>query len=332
MRFIHCLMIGLPLTKGIRFAFIGDWGQPGVGLDMVGSEIRNRAYDFLVMGGDNFYETGVINVMDSQFETTYGAQFGGLNSSHYVVLGNHDYYGNPLAQLLYSQYDPHWVADYYYFSRILNFGDVSVCALFIDTMDFVQSGQVAFLHATLQSPKCRQSDWIYVFGHHPIFSSGWHGDSANLQSVLKPILDMYSVDFYVAGHDHLFSCHIDTGLNYIVSGAGSLRTTSGFYTSTSRAEQTRFHAMSIYGFAEFNVNKTATTLSIINAETKEQVYTTTTESRLSQRSEPVNYAYTITGHTPWSGGYIGLVIFGVLLTWIGGFFLIKPHEILSLFK
>ena len=313
----------------VTFPFLGDWGQPGIGLDMVGANVRNRTYDFLILGGDNFYDNGVSSVHDSQFSTTYASQFGSLEIPQYVILGNHDYFGNPLAQLLYSQYDSHWNAEYYYYSRIIEVADVKLCAVFIDTEDFSQSAQLSFLHTSLSA--CTLiSDWVFVFGHHPVFSSGGHGDSQYLKDNLQPVLDMYKVDFYVSGHDHVFSHHQDNGVNYIVSGGTSKRTTSPLFSSTSQANSTLFKTMAVYGFAHFEVLKKEVKFSIIDVERNASIYQF---SKSDLRTHvTTNAEFPVHGTTPWSATYIWLLIVMMLLIWTAGVMAVTPYRIVAQFK
>ena len=44
--------------------------------------------------------------------------------------------------------------------------------------------------------------WKIVYGHHPIYTYGTHGDSPELEKMLLPVLKG-RVTAYIAGHDHL---------------------------------------------------------------------------------------------------------------------------------
>ena len=60
---------------------------------------------FIISTGDNFYESGVDSVENSQWKTSYENVYSGkgLQKNWCVVLGNHDYSGNSNAQITYSQ-------------------------------------------------------------------------------------------------------------------------------------------------------------------------------------------------------------------------------------
>jgi len=56
--------------------------------------------------------------------------------------------------------------------------------------------------------------------HHPIFSSGEHGDKLGLQLYLPRLLDRKEVLAVFSGHDHDYERSIYKGVNYVVTGGG----------------------------------------------------------------------------------------------------------------
>jgi 3',5'-cyclic AMP phosphodiesterase CpdA len=62
---------------------------------------------------------------------------------------------------------------------------------------------------------------VIVVGHHPIYTGGEHGDSAELIERLLPLLETYGVDAYFCGHDHLLWAGEARGVELVLSGAGS---------------------------------------------------------------------------------------------------------------
>lgn len=61
--------------------------------------------------------------------------------------------------------------------------------------------------AWLQQALARPTDavWTIVYGHHPVFSNGGHGDTTRLHRgapSLLALLERHRVTAYVAGHDH----------------------------------------------------------------------------------------------------------------------------------
>lgn len=73
--------------------------------------------------------------------------------------------------------------------------------------------QLARLEAALNTTYLNLNDvssgrsWVIVVGHYPVFSPGSHGDTAELNLYLQPLLERHGVDVYLCGHDH-FSAHM----------------------------------------------------------------------------------------------------------------------------
>jgi acid phosphatase len=205
--------------------------------------------------GDNFYENGVSSADDDHwrlsFEQVYRAA--PLQVPWHVILGNHDYHGNCDAQLEYAKTSSRWKmpARYYSQSHTLAPG-VSADFFFIDTTPMVKSyyktakmhdhvasqdvpGQLAWFRTALAESKAQ---WKIVFGHHPIYSGGGHGDTPELIESILPLLHEHKVQAYFNGHDHDLQ-HLTAGeVNLFDSGAGSQ------FTPTSRTKHTKFAAAS----------------------------------------------------------------------------------------
>mmetsp|Transcript_15912 Transcript_15912/g.42829 ORF Transcript_15912/g.42829 Transcript_15912/m.42829 type:complete len:533 (+) Transcript_15912:71-1669(+) len=83
--------------------------------------------------------------------------------------------------------------------------------------------QWQWLEETLQQATQRhvppRPDYIVVAGHHPVFSTCWHGPTPELERRLAPLLEEYGVAAYLAGHDHCAQ-HIESnGVSYHLVGA-----------------------------------------------------------------------------------------------------------------
>jgi 3',5'-cyclic AMP phosphodiesterase CpdA len=87
--------------------------------------------------------------------------------------------------------------------------------------------------------------WKIVYGHHPIFSDGHHGDSSRLRKKLLPILEKHKVDVVLSGHDHDLQHHQVNGIEFFVVGGGGKDTRA----IRARRPQTKFVAAS-HGFME----------------------------------------------------------------------------------
>jgi hypothetical protein len=102
-------------NDALSFIALDDWGRNGeYNQHSVAGQmaVAARALDvqFILALGDNFYPSGVRSTADPQwrasFEDVYSAH--ALNVDWYVVLGNHDYKGNPQAEVDYSRVSRRW--------------------------------------------------------------------------------------------------------------------------------------------------------------------------------------------------------------------------------
>jgi predicted phosphodiesterase len=56
--------------------------------------------------------------------------------------------------------------------------------------------------------------------HHPVFSSGYHGDTLGLQFFLPGLLENSNIKIVFSGHDHNYERSVFKGITYIVTGGG----------------------------------------------------------------------------------------------------------------
>jgi hypothetical protein len=80
------------------------------------------------------------------------------------------------------------------------------------------SAQLSWLDDALASATSR---WRIVALHHPIYSSGRHGPTPRLDTLLEPLLVRHDVDLVLAGHDHHYERTVPIdGITHVVSGGG----------------------------------------------------------------------------------------------------------------
>ncbi|KAL6867446.1 hypothetical protein ACP4OV_015470 [Aristida adscensionis] len=226
---------------------VGDWGRKGTHnqsrvahqMGRVGEKLN---IDFVISTGDNFYENGLKGVHDRAFEESftniYTAQ--SLQKPWYLVLGNHDYRGDAVAQLdpALRKIDSRFICmrSFIVNSEIVDF-------FFIDTSPFqlkywTQPGKdhydwrgvaprgkyIANLLKDLdKAMKKSTARWKIAVGHHTMRSVSEHGDTKELLKLLLPVLKDNGVDFYINGHDHCLE-HIssrNSPIQYFTSGGGS---------------------------------------------------------------------------------------------------------------
>ncbi|MBR9977684.1 MAG: metallophosphoesterase, partial [Bacteroidetes bacterium] len=105
------LPAGLSVAQSsVSLLVIGDGGTGGRGAMRVGEAMAaqhiTQPVQAVVSTGDNIYNSGVKSVDDpqwqSKFERVYPAD--NLPVPFWAVLGNHDYRGNPDAQVAYTRH------------------------------------------------------------------------------------------------------------------------------------------------------------------------------------------------------------------------------------
>ncbi len=189
--------------------------------------------------GDNFYGKLEPDRFGKHFEQMYSPQ--DLACPFYTVLGNHDYgpgYDDPHAQgaakaqmqLDYAQANPtsRWkMLAKWYALELPDAQHPLVKAIFVDTNYFEGAmtpqeklEQQRFLAAELQRPT--RAPWLWLVGHHPLFSNGQHGDGADMIKRFGPIIAEHPISFYLCGHDHTLQ-HLEVDAykaSFVVSGGG----------------------------------------------------------------------------------------------------------------
>ena len=277
------------VQKPLRVLAFGDWGDGFRTQKRVAAAMMREAdaatksgnpFRGAVLLGDNFYERGVSSTDDPQwsrkFENVYDAKR--MNFPFFALLGNHDWLGNPRAEIAYARTPgTRWQMDNFYYKRSL-YADAKqkrgaaplVDFFFIDTdlwnlgKEKLAKSQRAWLETSLKNSRAR---WKIVAAHHPLFTDGMHaidGDLPNLRAQLLSLLSRYHVDAYLCGHDHDLA-RIETPkfkTTFLISGAASqtrprlTRNFGPFFASVPGFLMLSFDAQKMQGrFADAN-NKT----------------------------------------------------------------------------
>jgi 3',5'-cyclic AMP phosphodiesterase CpdA len=235
--------------KSLRFMVFGDWGRNGEDNQRetakeLGIIAQSFKPAFIVSTGDNFYPSGVRSTRDrnwlTSFEDIYTAH--SLQTDWYVVLGNHDYKGNPQAEIDYTDVDRRWNMPARYYSKIVFIGGDSTLAvmlIFIDSSPFLSEYYSGNEHHVAGQDTAMQRIWLektlgeapayvkwkVVFGHHPLWTGGGRmkaPEGVEMRRLLRPIFEKYHVNAYFSGHEHnLQYIKPDGFTHYFVSGAGS---------------------------------------------------------------------------------------------------------------
>jgi acid phosphatase len=247
-------------SGGLNFLVFGDWGRHGERDQRdVAAQMAVAAKDmdakFIISVGDNFYENGVASVDDPQWQTSFEKVYSApsLQVPWRVILGNHDYHANCDAQIAYAKTSPRWKMPARYFLQSEKIDAATTVDFFyLDTTPMVNSyhtdahtkNQVATQDVAKQlawfkdALAASTAPWKIVVGHHPIYSGGGHGDTAELIETVLPLLHEHKVQAYFNGHDHDLQ-HLQAGaVNLFDSGAGSQHTPT-FYTKRSKFAKSR---------------------------------------------------------------------------------------------
>lgn len=252
--------------KSVKFIALGDAGKGNADQRRVAIAMRDvcaaKGCDFVIMLGDNIYNSGVESTTDSQWQTKFEQPYMDVNLPFYVALGNHDYGGKLLVdvgglgnefakgkvEVDYTQVSMKWnmPATHYTFT----FGDVGFIVLDTNSImwsDNTYGDQAQWLPSALAQVAGKR--WIFTAGHHPYRSNGTHGnagdyDAPELSGVIVPNpLPIQNGDavkeffddhvcgisqVYFSGHDHSRQW-IDEptalcGTQMIISGAGASTT------------------------------------------------------------------------------------------------------------
>ncbi|HWP44470.1 MAG TPA: metallophosphoesterase [Blastocatellia bacterium] len=249
-----------PEGEAVRVLVFGDFGS-GFSTQRKTAEAmaaahRKRAFDFGLTVGDNFYDSGMESHTTSRWKMLWDDMYGSLGIKVYATLGNHDWIlpDSPAAEILHSDRSPTWrmPSPYYTFKA----GPVQFFAL--DTNE-VSEAQLMWLDEEL---KKRSARWKIVYGHHPIYSDGYHGDNAGLIARLLPILKG-RVDIYLAGHDHILQ-HLksEAGVHFFISGGGG----AGLYRVAPK-ERSLF-AQSAHGFTTLDADANRIKVAFVGSDSK----------------------------------------------------------------
>lgn len=191
----------------VRFVAMGDTGtasetQYAIG-EAVAEVCETRGCDFVLLLGDNFYDSGVDSVDDPLWESHFEMPYAGISNDipFYPVLGNHDYGGTLGGELLpveqgglgnefekgpleveYTDYSDKWTMPAtFYTLRVGNVGIIMLDTNSIMWDDTSNGDQEAWYPTALE--EVAGADWVLAAGHHPYLSNGTHGNAGSYESI-----------------------------------------------------------------------------------------------------------------------------------------------------
>ncbi|BCM90262.1 3',5'-cyclic adenosine monophosphate phosphodiesterase CpdA [Abditibacteriota bacterium] len=220
--------------KSLSFLVFGDWGsglklQKDVAAGMTRFARENKPH-FVISVGDNFYDNGVVDQNDPQWDTKFETMYpkDAMPFPFFAVLGNHDWRSNPATQFSYRGPSGRWRMDGFYYKVVA--GDGLVDFFMVDTNLWLPKNgatglgdkQTKWLDGALSQSTAK---WKILVGHHPPYTDGIHASEPDMElvrGILSPLLDKYGVQLMLAGHDHDLQ-HIivpDAKTHFTVTGAG----------------------------------------------------------------------------------------------------------------
>lgn len=251
--------------RTVRFVAMGDTGEGNTAQAEVAAAIKTvcdaaGGCDFVILLGDNIYDSGVSGVDDMQWQMKFEIPYQDLDMPFYAALGNHDYGGDLLGldvgglgnefdkgplEVQYTAVSDKWeMPDTHYTIKRENLGIIVLDTNSILWSNTEHGDQRAWYPTALA--EIAGSDWKIAAGHHPYRSNGTHGNAGNYDAPelfgipvpnplpiqngndLKAWFDDVvcgTVDLYICGHDHerqwLNEPGALCGTEMIVSGAGA---------------------------------------------------------------------------------------------------------------
>jgi len=218
------------MAQGV-FAVIGDVGHFNPTLKGVLRRIKtNGSIRRMFVVGDLFYPSGLTDKDPrlAEFERIFGNVPCPIN----VLLGNHDYLGEPKLYLSADKGKPRlWQMPNYYYRLCYPNLDV----IMLDTqqlepcytrlpkrsnvngrlveskvglgrsMEQIRGEQMAWLEGALSSSKAA---FKVVMGHYHLLSNGAYENNVRLTKLLVPLLAKHRVDAYICGHEHNNQHHV----------------------------------------------------------------------------------------------------------------------------
>jgi acid phosphatase len=238
----------------LRFLAIADTGSGDRNQFAVGNAMANyhakSPYELVVMAGDNIYNRGEMDRIGVAFEQPYATLLKQGVKFH-ACLGNHDIRtenGNP--QVAYPGFNMGGRRFYTYSAGPVQF-------FVLDTNDRTTwKTQLTWLEKELSQS---QAPWKVVYGHHPIYSSGFYGTDSERVKTFAPLFQKYGVQLYINGHEHDYErTNPIASTTYLITGIGG--------ASLRPVGQSKWTAYSTsrYGFSALEVRQNTLTIQGID--------------------------------------------------------------------
>jgi acid phosphatase len=193
----------------LRILALGDMAEETPLLNRMATMLETLCQqtqpEAIVFTGDNFKPHGVTSTNDFRWDRDFEKLYSGpclSQTKFFAVLGNHDYEGNPSAQIDYTGMGSgRWT---------MPGRNYLVQAGALADLLFVDSNHPSLcrvrdceLDRLLKTTASSSAAWRLVFAHHPLNSTGRHRTAPLLTNIALPMLLCDGkVDALIAGHDH----------------------------------------------------------------------------------------------------------------------------------
>jgi tartrate-resistant acid phosphatase type 5 len=204
------LLEGTKKPGEVTLLVTGDTGMDSEGQRMVATLLESlceqKDPDGVLLLGDNFYYDGVEGTDDPQWRSKFHAYYDTpclARLKFYAILGNHDYNGDPSAQIRYTRVSQgRWVMPARAYT--VAFGDVlTLTALDSNFPDRCYFRFLCSLDRLEYALAASRSTWRVAAGHHPALSGGKYPRLKPYpRHTLPPFLCRNGFDAYFSGHDH----------------------------------------------------------------------------------------------------------------------------------
>lgn len=266
----------------VRLLVVGDTGSGDDNQRAVAAAMERKCVeekpDAVILLGDNFYMDGVADVQDGQWQSKFSEIYGQpcLSVTPFAaVLGNHDYKGNPQAQIDYTQVATSvdarverlkWIMP----ARAFVIRSPGILNIAMIDSNFPDRCFMGFcsLDRVLEDLVQQSTPWTIVAGHHPLFSGGKYRTMKMLRRYF--VGNFYcdaGASMYWAGHDHnlqLLSGNdgdLPCAVNQLIAGGGG----ASLYPAEILPGQSEFAATK-HGFAVARVRADSFQIQIFGVD------------------------------------------------------------------
>ncbi|GLE11578.1 hypothetical protein PINS_up024075 [Pythium insidiosum] len=269
----HSVKVNCPTTDRVRFIGIGDWGEDFVAPYVLGvrdgviKEAKTNKYDFILAVGDNFYAKGVKSTTDALWKSTWYDRWqigSNLTLPWIAILGNHDWYGNALAEVEFSKSQEagakYWIMPDKYFSvdaTVATGKKFKITA--VDTMTINTTAEFDWAEKEYNDPT---AEFVLAAGHHHMYSQAKRGDNKDPEMVRlnKLIQSSPKVKAYMCGHEHDMQYLRAADRDYFMFGGSGRTMNEAEVGPGTKAEVVYFKKK--YGFAVFDVQLGSRTVTV----------------------------------------------------------------------